>query len=180
MKELILGGVRSGKSRLAENKARAGGLVVTCVVTAQSHDAELAERVREHRKQRPAHWKVVEEPLSLAATLKTLAAPDRCLLVDCLTIWLSNLLHAGQDLAVMSPESIIMRERQALLETIPTLTGHIIFVSNEVGMGIVPLGELSRRFCDEIGRLHQDLAGLCDRVTLMVAGLPLVVKGNAA
>lgn len=179
MKELILGGARSGKSRFAESKACAAGLAVTCIVTAQPQDAEMAERIRKHREHRPSHWKVVEEPLSLAMALKTLAAPDRCLLVDCLTIWFSNLLHSGHTF-YEGRESAMACEREALLETLPTLAGHIIFVSNEVGMGIVPLGELSRRFRDEIGRLHQDLAALCDRVTLMVAGLPLVVKGNTA
>ena len=179
MKELILGGARSGKSRFAENRAREGGLTVICVVTAQAHDAEMSERIHEHRQRRPPHWEVVEEPVSLAATLKSLAAPDRCLLVDCLTIWFSNLLHSNHGSPAGEQESVMARERQALLETLPTLAGHIIFVSNEVGMGIVPLGELSRRFRDDIGRLHQDLARLCDTVTLMVAGLPLVVKGNA-
>ena len=180
MKELILGGARSGKSRFAENRAREGGLAVTCVVTAQAQDAEMAARIEEHRKRRPPHWEVVEEPVSLATTLQALAAPDRCLLVDCLTLWFSNLLHASRNSAAGQRQSIIARERQALLETLPALAGHVIFVSNEVGMGIVPLGKLSRRFCDDIGRLHQDLAALCDRVTLMVAGLPLAVKGNGA
>lgn len=170
MKELILGGARSGKSRFAENRARESGLAVTCVVTAEARDAEMAARIQEHRERRPPHWKVVEEPVSLAAALKALAAPDRCLLVDCLTIWFSNLLHSHPNSAG--------GERHALIEALPTLAGHIIFVSNEVGMGIVPLGELSRRFRDDIGRLHQDLARTCDRVTLMVAGLPLVVKAN--
>lgn len=180
MKELILGGARSGKSRFAENRAREAGLAVTCIVTAQAHDAEMAARIHEHRNRRPPHWEVVEEPASLAAALKALAAPSRCLLVDCLTLWFSNLLHIDQQANVEQQKSILARERQALFEALPTLAGHIIFVSNEVGMGIVPLGQLTRRFCDDIGRLHQDLAAVCERVTLMVAGLPLVVKGNAA
>lgn len=181
MKELILGGARSGKSGFAEGRAEASGMAVTCIVTAQPNDQEMAARIRYHREKRPPHWKVVEKPVSLATTLQALAAPDQCLLVDCLTLWLSNILHADHgDPVVGSPESVFAREREALVATLPALAGCIILVSNEVGMGIVPLGELSRRFCDEIGRLHQDLAGLCDRVTLMVAGLPLVVKGNAA
>lgn len=179
MKELILGGARSGKSRLAENRALAGGRAVTCIVTALPGDAEMAERIRRHRERRPASWTVVEEPVSLAAALESLAAPDHCLLVDCLTLWLSNLLSPHSD-ASPGQESMMARECRALLETLPALAGHIILVSNEVGMGIVPLGESSRRFRDESGRLHQDLAALCDRVTLVVAGLPLTVKGNAA
>lgn len=181
MKELILGGARSGKSGYAESKAETSGMAVTCIVTAQPGDQEMTARIHHHREKRPTHWKVVEEPVLLAATLKALAAPGRCLLVDCLTLWLSNLLHADRGDAVAdSRESVFAREREALVATLPALAGHIIFVSNEVGMGIVPLGELSRRFSDEAGRLHQDLAGICDRVTLMIAGLPLAVKGNSA
>ena len=177
MKELILGGARSGKSRLAEARARESRLAVFCVVTAQARDAEMAQRIREHRQRRSANWKVIEEPLSLAAALREHAAPDRCLLVDCLTLWFSNLMHVGTPSVW---ESTMKRERQALLETLPLLTGHVILIGNEVGMGIVPWGELSRRFCDEVGRLHQDLASVCDRVTLTVAGLPLDLKGKGA
>jgi adenosylcobinamide kinase / adenosylcobinamide-phosphate guanylyltransferase len=168
MKELILGGARSGKSEFAGICAETGGMPVTCVVTAQPNDREMSTRIRHHREKRPAHWKVVEEPVSLAATLKAMAAPEQCLLVDCLTLWLSNLLHADQDDSVAEAgDSMFVREREALVVALPALAGHIILVSNEVGMGIVPLGELSRRFSDEAGRLHQDLARLCDRVTLM-------------
>lgn len=171
MKELILGGVRSGKSGFAERRAKMSGLAVTCIVTAQPNDQEMAARIRHHRENRPASWRVVEEPVALAGALKKWAAPGQCLLVDCITLWLSNLLHADQ--------STFAREREHLVATLPALAGEIILVSNEVGMGIVPLGELSRRFSDEAGRLHQDLAKICDRVTLVVAGLPLAVKGNA-
>lgn len=181
MKELILGGARSGKSGFAGSRAETSGMEVTCIVTARPDDDEMATRILRHREKRPIHWKVVEEPVALAAALKASDAPGRCLLVDCLTLWLSNLLHADRDdPATDSRESAFTRERDALVAALPVLTGHIILVSNEVGMGIVPLGELSRRFSDEAGRLHQDLAGICDRVTLMVAGLPLVVKGNSA
>ncbi|MHB1142867.1 MAG: bifunctional adenosylcobinamide kinase/adenosylcobinamide-phosphate guanylyltransferase [Sulfuricaulis sp.] len=180
MKELILGGTRSGKSGFAESRAEASGMAVTCIVTAQPGDQEMTARIRHHREKRPAHWRVVEEPLSLTATLKALAAPGQCLIVDCLTLWLSNLLHADQGSPADPRESVFTRERGALIATLPALAGHIIFVSNEAGMGIVPLGELSRRFADESGRLHQDLAGICDRVTFMVAGLPLVLKGDVA
>lgn len=171
MKELIFGGARSGKSGLAEQRARESGLHVTFVATGAPDDAEMAERIRRHRAKRPADWGLVEEPLTLAAALRAHAAPDRCLLVDCLTLWLSNLLHADD-------AQCFARERQALLDALPALPGHVILVSNEVGFGVVPMGELTRRFCDEAGRLHQDLARLCDRVTLVAAGLPLVLKPN--
>ena len=170
MKSLILGGARSGKSALAERLAVESGRAVTYIATATVGDAEMARRIAHHRARRPSTWSVVEEPLNLAAALNANAAPDGCLIVDCLTLWLANLLTAGD-------EKLFLREREALLETLPTLPGAVLLVGNEVGMGVVPLGELSRRFCDEAGRLHQDLAPLCDRVLLVAAGLPLVLKG---
>ena len=178
MKQLILGGARSGKSRFAEQQARASGQEVICIVTAQPKDNEMTERIRLHRERRPADWQLVEEPVSLAATLTAQAAPERCLLVDCLSLWLSNLLHADENGRHQQADNMLMRERKALLAALPNLPGRIVLVSNEVGMGIVPLGELTRRFCDEMGKLHQDLARMCDSVILMVAGLPLAVKGK--
>lgn len=169
MKELILGGARSGKSRFAEDCAHGSGLAVTYIATATMDDAEMVQRIQRHRIQRPAHWPLIEEPLALSDTLHQHAAADRCLLVDCLTLWLSNLLaHADPEL--------FARERAALVDGLTRLPGRIILVSNEVGMGIVPLGALTRRFCDESGRLHQDLAATCDRVTFIVAGLPHILK----
>jgi len=169
MKELILGGVRSGKSKLAEQHALATDLPVSYIATATRDDGEMQARIVHHQAQRPAHWQLIEEPLALAATLRQHAADNRCLLVDCLTLWLTNLLCA-QD------EARLQTEVNALLQTLPTLPGHIILVSNETGMGIVPLGELTRRYCDEAGRLHQAVALTCDRVILTVAGLPLHLK----
>ena len=171
MKHLILGGVRSGKSRYAEQQAGASGKAVVYFATAQARDAEMARRIAWHRRQRPAHWLLVEEPLALADALEKHASPEHCLLVDCLTLWLSNLLHAG--------EERLQRERQALLDCLPRLPGEVLLVTNEVGQGIVPMGELNRRFCDEAGRLHQALAARCERVTWMIAGLPQCVKGEA-
>ncbi len=168
---LILGGVRSGKSRLAERLAQDSGLPVTCIATATADDDEMRARIAAHRARRPATWSLVEEPFQLAATLHTHAAPDRCLLVDCLTLWLTNLLMSADERA-------LERERAALLETLPHLPGRILLVGNETNMGITPLGALNRRYCDEAGRLHQSLASLCDRVILTVAGLPLVLKGE--
>ena len=166
--------MRSGKSAFAQRRARESGKAVTFVATATANDQEMAQRIARHRAERPRDWRLVEEPLQLADVLKSEAAEERCIVVDCLTLWLTNLLgaEAGPD------GRRLAYERRSLLETLPDLPGLVILVSNEVGMGIVPLGELSRRFCDESGRLHQDLAALCDRVILTVAGLPHVLKGD--
>jgi adenosylcobinamide kinase/adenosylcobinamide-phosphate guanylyltransferase len=169
MKQLILGGVRSGKSRLAGQVALDSGLAVTYVATALSGDAEMQQRITRHRQCRPDDWTVLEAPYALAGCLKEQAGIDICLLVDCLTAWLSNLLCAEDDIR-------FEQEMAALLEVLPTLPGQIILVSNETSMGIIPLGELTRRFCDEAGLLHQTLARQCDRVVLSVAGLPHVLK----
>jgi len=171
MKELILGGVRSGKSRLAEQHALASGLEVVYVATATAEDDEMQQRIAHHRQQRSATWQLIEEPLRLATVLQQHAAEDRCLLVDCLTLWLTNLLLSDEG-------GMLARERNVLIEQLQDLPGHIILVSNETGMGIVPEAELARRFGDEAGRLHQDLAQICDRVILTVAGLPHVLKGK--
>ncbi|MDD5179693.1 MAG: bifunctional adenosylcobinamide kinase/adenosylcobinamide-phosphate guanylyltransferase [Gallionellaceae bacterium] len=170
MKELILGGMRSGKSRLAEQHAQASGLPVIYLATATVQDDEMRARVAHHQAQRPGHWQLVEEPLALASALQRHAAENHCVLVDCLTLWLTNLL-CTQD------EVRLQQEVAALLEVLPGLPGQIILVSNETGMGVVPLGELTRRYCDEAGRLHQAVAQCCERVILTVAGLPLNLKG---
>lgn len=172
MKELILGGVRSGKSRLAEQHAAATGLPVIYVATAHAQDAEMRARILHHQSNRPAHWQLVEEPLALASALQKHAAEGHCVLVDCLTLWLTNLL-------CLEDEARLQQEIAALLNALSTLPGEIILVSNETGMGVVPLGELTRRYCDEAGRLHQALAQQSDQVILTVAGLPLYLKGNA-
>lgn len=181
MKELIIGGARSGKSRLAETRASESGLAVTYVATARAEDAEMARRIAHHRARRPADWGCVEAPLELAATLRRHAAADACLLVDCLTLWLSNLFFAGRaarqaeaDEAIDCP--LLAGETQALLDTLPRLPGRVILVSNEVGWGIVPMHPVSRLFADEQGRLNQRLAASCERVTLVAAGLPLELK----
>lgn len=172
MKQLILGGARSGKSALAERLAQAQGHEVLYVATASAGDGEMAERIRLHRERRPEHWLLAEEPVALAALLQQQAAEGRCILVDCLTLWLSNILFTDEG-------QHFEQQRQAFLDCLPTLPGEIIMVSNEVGMGIVPMGEMSRRFLDESGRLHQDVAAICDRVVLTVAGLPHTLKGEA-
>lgn len=172
MLQLILGGARSGKSRLAEKLASESGLAVTYIATSQPLDGEMNERVRHHRERRPAHWRLIEEPVELARVLRDNASADSCLLVDCLTLWLTNLL-------MLENPQRLTEERDALLQCLGELPGEILFVSNETGMGVVPLGELTRRFVDEAGWLHQALAERCQRVVLTVAGLPLTLKGTA-
>ena len=172
MLQLILGGARSGKSRLAEKLAADTGLAVTYIATSQPLDGEMNERVAHHRARRPAEWGLIEEPVQLARVLQENARADRCLLVDCLTLWMTNLL-------MLDDAGRLTREREALLDCLAQLPGEIVFVSNETGMGVVPLGELTRRYVDEAGWLHQALAERCQRVVLTVAGLPLTLKGTA-
>ena len=181
MKELIIGGARSGKSLLAEQRARDCGLPVTYLATAEARDGEMSQRIAHHRARRPAEWGCVEEPLHLAATLRRLAAPDTCLLVDCLTLWLCNIIFAGQaHRQIEAGEAVTCPtyhgEMTALLDTLPELPGRIILVSNEVGWGLVPMERLSRFFTDEQGRLNQRVAARCEQVTLVAAGLPLALK----
>lgn len=171
MKTLILGGVRSGKSRFGEQLAVVSELPVTYIATATAGDDEMRTRIAAHREHRPKDWLVIEEPIQLGRALQSHAAVNSLLLVDCLTLWLTNLLTAKSD-------SVFKQERNVLLATLPDLKGKIILISNETNMGITPMGTLSRRYCDEAGRLHQELAGLCDRVILMVAGLPQIMKGD--
>ncbi len=169
MLELILGGARSGKSRFAERLAADSGLAVTYIATSQPLDGEMTERIAHHRERRPAHWTLVEEPLQLARVLREQAAANRCLLVDCLTLWLTNLL-------MLDDAARFAEERDALLECLGGLPGRILLVSNETGLGVVPLGELTRRYVDEAGWLHQAVAERAQRVTFMVAGLPMTLK----
>jgi adenosylcobinamide kinase/adenosylcobinamide-phosphate guanylyltransferase len=171
MKTLILGGVRSGKSRLAESLAARCGKPVIYIATAAAGDGEMRARIEAHRARRSPDWTVVEEPIRLGAALQAQAANGAFVLVDCLTLWLTNLLVAAD-------EAQLSRERDALLTTLARLNGELVLVSNETGMGIMPLGELTRRFGDEAGRLHQELAQTCERVVLTVAGLPSILKGE--
>lgn len=168
MIDLILGGARSGKSRLAEQRAQDSQCEVVYIATAESRDGEMQDRIHHHRTRRPQHWQTVEEPLHLADAILYHSHPDKLILVDCLTLWLSNLL-------CHTDPALFEREKAALLDC---LQGHprIILVSNETGLGVVPLGELTRRFVDEAGWLHQAIAAQADRVTLVVAGLPHILK----
>ncbi|USP38869.1 bifunctional adenosylcobinamide kinase/adenosylcobinamide-phosphate guanylyltransferase [Acinetobacter sp. XS-4] len=171
MLQLILGGARSGKSRLAEKTAINTQLAVTYVATAQALDPEMQSRIEHHQNQRPAHWSLVEEPLFLAKTLQKIDRPNQIILVDCLTLWLTNLL-------LLDDQSVQQLECEQLLKVLPTLESEIILVSNETGLGVVPLGEISRRFVDEAGRLHQALGQIADRVLFCVAGFPMILKGE--
>lgn len=173
MKQLILGGARSGKSTLAERLATESSEEVVYIATAApaQNDVEMEQRIRAHRDRRPDSWQLIEEPLNLAETLSVNCGTGRFLIVDCLTLWLSNILLLDEG-RQFKPQTT------ALLSVLPELQGNLILVSNEVGLGIVPLGEISRRFQDESGWLHQQVAKLCDRVILTVAGLPLTLKGD--
>lgn len=171
MLQLILGGARSGKSRLAEQTAIDRQLAVTYVATAQALDFEMQSRITHHQNQRPSHWSLVEEPLYLAKILQKIDQPNQIILVDCLTLWLTNLL-------LSEDQNVQPFECEQLLKVLPTLQSEIILVSNETGLGVVPLGEISRRFVDEAGRLHQALGQIADKVVFCVAGFPMILKGE--
>jgi adenosylcobinamide kinase/adenosylcobinamide-phosphate guanylyltransferase len=171
---LILGGARSGKSAYAEKLALKSGLAVSYIATAQIYDAEFAARVQHHKNRRPANWTLVEEPHFLAQTLTRLAAENQCLIVDCLTLWLAQWICPDCN---PPKESNWQSEREAVLTILAKLPGTIMLVSNEVGMGIVPLGEINRQFRDEQGRLNQAVAAVANQVTFVAAGLPLKLKG---
>ncbi len=168
MKTLVLGGARSGKSRYGESLAMASGLERHYLATATAGDEEMAQRIAHHQQNRDEHWLLREATTALAPTLLDLCRPNRVVLVDCLTLWLSNCLE----------QQCWEQQRDALLDCLPTLPGHIVLISNEVGSGVIPMGPLSREFVDHSGRLHQELAAICDQVSLIVAGLPLHLKGN--
>lgn len=171
MHELILGGARSGKSAFAERSACQSGLAVTYVATAEvGEDGEMRARIDAHRKRRPGHWALVETPCALGGTIERYASEGHLLLIDCLTLWLTNLLLAG--------DSCFQRERAHFIEALRAAPGRILLVSNEVGQGVVPMDALSRRFVDESGRLHQALAEYCSDVWWVVAGLPQRLKGQ--
>jgi len=169
MKQLILGGSRSGKSRLAESYAIETAVKRVYIATAQALDTEMKARISLHQAQRDDLWELVESPIHLAAAIKRHSAENTCVLVDCLTLWLSNCL-------LDDDKALWASEREALMQVVGEVAGPLIFVGNEVGNGIVPMGELNRLFVDENGRLHQDLAVLCDKVVYVVAGLPHVLK----
>lgn len=185
---LILGGARSGKSSFAERCAQNTNLPVTYIATAQSLDSEMENRISRHQQDRPSHWKTIESPTQLALVIESIIESRSestinanseniglCILVDCLTLWLTNCL-CQHDLAYFE------QEKQQLLSTLVNSQKHqnihIKLVSNEVGHGIVPMGDLSREFVDQAGWLHQAIAEIADQVDFIMAGLPLALKGK--
>lgn len=162
---LILGGARSGKTALAERMARRQAAPLTYIATAQAFDAEMAERIARHRADRGDGWTTIEAPLDLP---EALSAASGAVVIDCLTLWLSNLMLADQDIDAASA---------ALAASVAAHTGPVIAVSNEVGLGIVPDNALARRFRDAQGRLNQQMAAMAELVVFCAAGLPLVLKG---
>jgi adenosylcobinamide kinase/adenosylcobinamide-phosphate guanylyltransferase len=179
---LLFGGARSGKSGLAERLARQSGKEVIYLATSHAGDAEMEARIAHHRARRPAEWTTVEEGTALADTLRALCAPERIVLVDCLTLWLTNLMFAVQqdhpEVGPITLPPLFVNERAALMDWLDERpAGDVVFVSNEVGMGIMPYGAVSRAFVDEAGRLNQDVAARCERVLFVAAGLPLALKG---
>ncbi len=178
-RSLILGGVKSGKSRHAEELAQAysnkHGALVTLIATATANDVEMHARIARHKASRDPKWRVIEEPTALGAVLESIDAQKNasqirhCIVVDCLTLWMTNLLTSGD-------ENLLERESAAFLAATRECSSELIIVSNETNMGITPMGVLSRRFCDEIGVLHQTLGKEFDRVSLIVAGLAMKVQ----
>ncbi|WP_432239082.1 bifunctional adenosylcobinamide kinase/adenosylcobinamide-phosphate guanylyltransferase [Herbaspirillum robiniae] len=188
---LVFGGARSGKSAYAEKEALAalssGAREIVYIATAgrsaSAGDAEMSARIAHHRQRREAlggSWRTVEEPLALGEALRANSGPGKVVLVDCLTVWLSNLLFAeGYDFPELGPidaPATFTLQRVDFLRALQEAKGTVILVSNEVGMGIVPTGAVSRWFVDEAGRLNQSVAALCERVQWVAAGLPLSFK----
>ncbi|MGD8562666.1 MAG: bifunctional adenosylcobinamide kinase/adenosylcobinamide-phosphate guanylyltransferase, partial [Desulfarculaceae bacterium] len=170
---LILGGAKSGKSSFALSLAEQGDYARRVfIATAEAKDPEMARRIQRHQAERGPDWSTLEEPLELVPALKKADRPDSILLVDCLTLWLSNLMTVSG-----LSQSRIEDRFEDLIQTLPNLQGDLILVSNEVGMGIVPGNALSRSFRDLAGGLNRRLAQVCQKVVLVTAGLPLVLKG---
>jgi len=166
--ELIIGGARSGKSAHALKLTEAASKQCVFIATAEALDDEMAERIARHQADRGANWKTVEAPLALCDAIESNAAAANVCLVDCLTLWLSNLMHADRN---------IEAETDLLVKVLEQAKGRVILVSNEIGMGLVPEHPLGRRFRDKQGRLNQRIASVSDRVEFVAAGLPLTLKG---
>ncbi|MFP6690630.1 MAG: bifunctional adenosylcobinamide kinase/adenosylcobinamide-phosphate guanylyltransferase [Alphaproteobacteria bacterium] len=164
---LVIGGARSGKSRYAEELLAAHSGSRTYIATAEAGDAEMAARIAEHKARRGTDWQTVEQPLDLVAALEAHCRPAGAVLVDCLTLWLSNLMAASRDIAA---------ETTRLAQTLPRLEGRAVLVSNEVGLGVVPEHVLGREFRDHAGRLNQAVAATVDEAVFIAAGLPLRLK----
>ena len=165
---LVLGGARSGKSAFAEGLVTASGLSRHYIATGRAFDEEMRERIARHREDRGDGWVTHEEPLALADRIAEVARADRAVLVDCLTLWVTNLMLEERDMVA---------EFSGLLDAIKAAPGRLILVSNEVGLGIVPENRMARDFRDHAGRLHQQVAALVPEVYFLAAGLPLKMKG---
>ncbi len=165
---LVLGGARSGKSAFAERLIDETGLAKTYLATGQVYDDEMKRRVGTHQSRRGLEWKLVEEPVEITAALAGICYANTAVLVDCLTLWVTNLMMA---------EKAVLSECDMLVEALPTLSGTIVLVSNEVGQGIVPDNAMARAFRDYAGLLHQKMAGIADEVYFVTAGLPQKLKG---
>jgi adenosylcobinamide kinase/adenosylcobinamide-phosphate guanylyltransferase len=178
---LVFGGARSGKSAYAEKLAASGGNPVVYIATAQVYDGEMAVRIAQHRRQRPAEWTTVEETLCLGAAIERHSEHGTVILIDCLTLWLSNLLFCEEknypEVGPIEPPERYRKERESLMNALERSSADVILVSNEVGMGITPQGAISRWFVDEAGRMNQAVAACCDQVFWVAAGLPLKLKG---
>jgi adenosylcobinamide kinase/adenosylcobinamide-phosphate guanylyltransferase len=166
---LVLGGARSGKSRYAERLVLESGFAPVYVATAEALDAEMAERIAQHRTRRGARWRTIEEPRDLVGTLRRECNERRAVLVDCLTLWLTNLMVAKRP---------VRTEMARLVELLPSMRGALVLVSNEVGLGVVPTDAMARAFIDHAGWLHQRIAEEADDVVFMAAGLPLHLKSS--
>ena len=165
---LVLGGARSGKSSYAEDRCAGSGGELIYVATAEAHDTEMSDRIRLHQERRGPGWRTVEAPLDLVRVLENQAGAGRVVLVDCITLWLSNMMGKSMNVAA---------ELTRLADALPSLAGTVVLVSNEVGMGIVPDNPLARAFRDEAGLANQMLAAACDEVVFVAAGLPMTLKG---
>jgi adenosylcobinamide kinase / adenosylcobinamide-phosphate guanylyltransferase len=182
--EFILGGQKSGKSRRAEALARqwlvaSPDHAALLIATAQPGDPEMVERIARHQRDRAERvpgLQTLEVPLDLGATLKHRSTPQTLLVVDCLTLWLTNLLMPAQGLACS--EAQVQSAIEALLHGVQQAPGPVVLVGNEIGLGVIPLGREVRGFVDALGRLNQSVAAVCDRVVFMAAGLPLAMKGS--
>ena len=164
---LVLGGARSGKSRFAETQAEKAAGALVYIATAQALDAEMADRIARHQRDRGPRWRTVEAPLELAEAIRAESHPNTVLLVDCLTLWASNLMFAERDIA---------RSIDALTAAITEAPGKTILVSNEVGLGIVPDNALARQFRDAAGEINQAVAKAVERAVFTVSGFPIVLK----
>lgn len=178
MLELVIGGARSGKSAYAQQCAtefcadkQKKISTVSYIATATADDAEMASRIQHHRQTRPQHWHTLEEPIALASTLTRANSDSDFIIVDCLTLWLTNLFALG--------EKQRTQQVDLLFTCLPEITTSVVFVTNEIGSGVVPMGEETRRFVDEAGWLHQRLATKCHRVTQVVAGIPNRIKNES-